>query len=184
MPSVISRCAAVAVRLLRVTVQLVLPCPPHPTCCAVGVGGAVTDAVILVIVPRPLWSLFPRLNGPDDPGLAGTGFWPGAALPPLFEQVYVATPVTVRLAIAGVFPSPLKLPPVRVTDAPLKVAVGSDFTVTAASAIEEGPEVWGVHRLCPGASSARVPGWSRQCLSPRGCGGDSSGRRIHLLNSR
>ena len=137
MPSVISRCAAVAVRLLRVTVQLVLPCPPHPTCCAVGVGGAVTDAVILVIVPRPLWSLFPRLNGPDDPGLAGTGFWPGAALPPLFEQVYVATPVTVRLAIAGVFPSPLKLPPVRVTDAPLKVVVGSDFTVTAASAIED-----------------------------------------------
>jgi hypothetical protein len=69
----------VAVKVLRVTVHWVLPCPPHPTCCAVGVGGAVTVAVILVIVPRPLWSLLPRLNGHDDPDCAGTGFWPGDA---------------------------------------------------------------------------------------------------------
>src|SRR5437773_10014437 len=33
--------------------------------------------------------------------------------------------------MAGVLPSPLKLPPVRVTEAPLKLAVGSDLTVTA-----------------------------------------------------
>src|SRR6266516_446577 len=105
---VISRWAAVAVRLLSVTVHLVLPVPPHPPCCAVGLAGAVTDAVILVMVPRPLWSLLPRLNGPDDPGFAGTGFWPGAAFPPWFVHVYVACPVAVRLAIAGTFPSPLK----------------------------------------------------------------------------
>src|SRR6266566_3465096 len=111
---VISRWAAVAVRLLSVTVHLVLPVPPHPTCCAVGVAGADTDAVMLVIVPRPLWSLLPRLNGPDDPGCAATGFWPGDALPPWFVHVYVADPVTVRLANAGVLPSPLKLPSVRV----------------------------------------------------------------------
>ena len=43
----------------------------------------------------------------------------------------MARPVAVRLAMAGVLPSPLKLPPVRVTEAPLKLAVGSDLTVTA-----------------------------------------------------
>jgi hypothetical protein len=51
--------------------------------------------------------------------------------------VYETVPVTVRVAIAGTLPSPLKLPPVRFTVAPLKVAVGSDFTLTAASAIED-----------------------------------------------
>jgi hypothetical protein len=34
-----------------------------------------------------------------------------------------------------VFPSPLKLPPDTVADAPLKLIVGSCFTVTAASAV-------------------------------------------------
>src|SRR6266496_2493155 len=97
-PCVTSRCAAVAVRVLSVTVQLLLPPPPHPTCCGVGVGGAVTDAVRPEIVPRPLWSALPRSTGPDDPDCAGTGFWPGASLPPLFEHVYVADPVTVRVA--------------------------------------------------------------------------------------
>jgi hypothetical protein len=41
------------------------------------------------------------------------------------------------LANASIFPSPLKLPPVRFTVAPLKVAVGSDFTLTAATAVED-----------------------------------------------
>jgi hypothetical protein len=45
--------------------------------------------------------------------------------------------VAVRVAIAGTFPNPLKLPPVSVTDAPLKEAVGSDFTLTAAIALED-----------------------------------------------
>jgi len=49
--------------------------------------------------------------------------------------VNVADPVTVRVAIAGTFPKPLKFPPVTVTDAPLNVAVGSDFTFTAARAV-------------------------------------------------
>jgi hypothetical protein len=109
--------------------------PPHPTCCGEGVGPAVTDAVRSVIVPRPLWSALPR-SWFADPGCAGTGFWPGDAFPPWFVHVYVADPCTVRVAIAGTLPSPLKLPPVSVTDAPLKVAVGSDFTLTAASAVE------------------------------------------------
>jgi hypothetical protein len=38
--------------------------------------------------------------------------------------------------IASVFPSPLKLPPDTVADAPLKLIVGSCFTVTAASAVD------------------------------------------------
>jgi hypothetical protein len=57
-------------------------------------------------------------------------------LPPWFVHVYVADPKAVRVAIAGTLPSPLKLPPVRLTDAPLKVAVGSDFTLTSANAFE------------------------------------------------
>jgi hypothetical protein len=130
-----TRCALVAISVLRTTVHCVLPCPPHPTVCAEGVGlGAVTDAVIFVIVPRPLWSLFPR-SWSAVPDCAGTGFWPGDACPCGFRHVYVADPLTVRVAIAGTFPRPLKLPPVTVTDAPLKVAVGSDFTFTAARAV-------------------------------------------------
>jgi hypothetical protein len=45
--------------------------------------------------------------------------------------------VAVRVAFAGTLPNPLKLPPVRFTDAPLKVADGNDFTFTAASAVED-----------------------------------------------
>jgi hypothetical protein len=45
--------------------------------------------------------------------------------------------VTVSSAFASIFPSPLNSPPVSVTVAPLKLAVGSDFTLTAASAIDD-----------------------------------------------
>src|SRR5215213_2444250 len=134
---VISRCAAVAVSVLSVTVQFWLPPPPQPTCWAVGVGGATTEALRLLIVPRPLWSALPRSAVDTDPGCAGTGFWPGAAFPPWFVHVYVAVPaVAWNSAIAGTLPSPLKLPPVSVTVSPLKLAVGKLLTLTAATAIE------------------------------------------------
>src|SRR5262249_10088184 len=65
------------------------------------------------------------------------GFWPGEGWPCGFRHVYVACPLTVSLANASVLPSPLNSPPLTVTVAPLKEAVGSFFTLTAASAIED-----------------------------------------------
>jgi len=46
--------------------------------------------------------------------------------------------MAVRVANAGVFPSPLKSPPVTVTEAPLKVAVGRPaLLLTAARAVTD-----------------------------------------------
>jgi hypothetical protein len=67
------RWAAVAWRLLKVTVHSVFPVPPQPTCWAVGVGGAVTVAVIGGIVARPCLSVASCTSG-ETPDWAATGF--------------------------------------------------------------------------------------------------------------
>src|SRR6476660_3004544 len=94
LPCVITRFAPVTVTTGLTTVHCVLPVPPHPTVRAEGVGsGGVAVAVILVIVPRPLWSLFPR-SAFVLPGCAATGFCPGDICPCWFVQSYETVPVT------------------------------------------------------------------------------------------
>ena len=109
-----------------------LPAPPQPTAWADGVVGAETDAEIELIVARPWWSLLPRFTGPDDPDAASTGFWPGDAVtlwvPALVRRKPRHGQVRKRRNVAQT----TEFPPDTVTDAPLKLAVGSRFTDTAA----------------------------------------------------
>src|SRR5688500_8827502 len=101
------------------------------------VCGAVRVALTLT-VPRPLRSVLPKSCSGDNV-CTGTGFWPGAALPPLFVQVYVAKPTTSSWAVAGFWlPRPL-ISPVAVTVSPEKVTsrlwmVAAPSTVVALSA--------------------------------------------------
>src|SRR5438128_264776 len=60
-------------------------------------------------VPRPLWSA-ERLTGALPWVTAGTGFAPGATLPPPFWHVYAAFPARTILATAGWLPKPLPSP--------------------------------------------------------------------------
>src|SRR5881628_2229071 len=72
------------------------------------VGDAVIGPTVRFKTPRPLWSALPRFCEPVVD--AGTGFWPGEALPPLFWHVYRTVPARTIVATAGWLPKPLPSP--------------------------------------------------------------------------
>ena len=98
----ITSVALVTVNELNVAVQLE---PGQPASFAPIWSGADRVAVTLT-GDRPFFWLSLRLTSGDAP-VAGCGFWPGAALPPLFVQVYWAVPLTNSWAVAGSLPRPL-----------------------------------------------------------------------------
>src|SRR6266511_1037967 len=100
------------------------------------VEDAVMGPTVRFRTPRPLWSALPRSCEPVV--VAGTGFWPAAALPPLFWHVYRTVPLRTIVAIAGWLPKPLPSPvAVNVLDTPVPfcVNVGPECHVTAAKAV-------------------------------------------------
>src|SRR6266540_4212854 len=105
------------------------------------VEDAVMGPTVRFRLPRPLWSALPRSWLPVV--VAGTGFWPGAWLPPLFWHVYRTVPLRTIVAIAGWLPKPLPSPvAVNVSSAVFRmpsepgfwVKVGPECHVTAARA--------------------------------------------------
>src|SRR5829696_1540083 len=113
---------------LSVAVQLL---PGQPAVLAGIWSGAVRVAETLT-VSRPFFWLSLSATSGEAP-VAGCGFWPGAALPPLFVHVYRAVPLTRSWAVAGSLPRPLTLN-VAVAVAPLNVTVGPLWKVSAANA--------------------------------------------------